>query len=153
MCAQWWRPPTPPGAPLPSHGTEWMLRSLWTATSAPVRLHLLATEAGTAGLDTLMDVSRDAWEAVELVSVSDETLAAAAEAVLPGLAGGRWRHYSCLDCSRWNGEPSVAAGGGVRPELLTIDGSRRGKSWVGGRARARDGTVSHAAGHMASILG
>jgi hypothetical protein len=41
----------------------------------------------------MLEASSDAWEAVQVVRVSDETMAAAAEALAPGLAaeaGGAW---------------------------------------------------------------
>jgi ectoine hydroxylase-related dioxygenase (phytanoyl-CoA dioxygenase family) len=82
------------GQPPPT-ATDRMLRSLRSASSSPIRLHLLSPDAGAvrAGLDAMLEASADAWEAVQVVRVSDETMAAAAEAIAPGLAagpGGAW---------------------------------------------------------------
>lgn len=93
------------GAPPPPAAVDRMLRSLRSATASPIRLHLLSGEAGAVqgvdavrtasgdGLDAVLKASAEAWEAVELVRVSAETLAAAAEALAPALgtwAGSAW---------------------------------------------------------------
>jgi ectoine hydroxylase-related dioxygenase (phytanoyl-CoA dioxygenase family) len=80
-------------APPPPAATELMLRSLRAATSAPVRLHLLTAPSNEVrgGVDAVLQASADAWEEAELVSVTDQTLDAAAEAAgLRGGARGAW---------------------------------------------------------------